>query len=200
MPEVLTRIGGMKPSASGADVSDALTGSMVDAVDTVLGAVSWLRRTVRAAGDMVCRIGVRAVSCVLLAGWPGDELREGELWAEFRSGLIDFAVFGLTVRGFAGADGGASRFSGDGSGIFLRLSRPSLLNSAFPSGADTVAEESSADGWSSSVGGDRADSVVIGRLLGSGSASKYSSPDEVSKDASTNSAGSVRFRLDASNE
>ena len=58
MPELLTRMGGRKPSGSGLDAADLLTGSIVAAVDTVLGAVSEFRSVVRAAGAIVCRMGV----------------------------------------------------------------------------------------------------------------------------------------------
>ena len=55
MPDVLTRIGGRKPSASGWFVIDALARSIVEAVD---GAVGEVRRVVKAAGASVCRMGV----------------------------------------------------------------------------------------------------------------------------------------------
>lgn len=111
-------------------------------------------------------------------------------------------MFGLAVRGVAGAAGGLSKFSGEGSGIDRRLFKPSLLNSALPPGgckvADGTADESPSDG-SSLVGGESADSVVMGRDSGSGSALKYCSPDGESNEAATNSSGSVCFRLEASN-
>ena len=110
-------------------------------------------------------------------------------------------MFGLAVRGVAGAAGGLSKFSGEGSGIDRRLFKPSLSNSALPPGgckvADGTADESPSDG-SSLVGGESADSVVMGRDSGSGSALKYCSPDGESNEVSTNSPGSVCFRLEAS--
>ena len=57
-PDVLTRIGGRKPSASGWFVIDALVRSIVEAVDGVFGAVGEVRRVVKAAGASVCRMGV----------------------------------------------------------------------------------------------------------------------------------------------
>jgi hypothetical protein len=56
MPELLTRIGGRKPSGSGVDDVDWLTGAVVDTVETVLGAVSEFRGVVREAGAIVCRM------------------------------------------------------------------------------------------------------------------------------------------------
>ena len=66
-PELLTRMGGRKPSGSGVDDVVLLTESVVDAVDTVLAAVNELRRAVRAAGAIVCRIGVRAANSTVSA-------------------------------------------------------------------------------------------------------------------------------------
>jgi hypothetical protein len=66
--DVLTRIGARKPSESGADFEFALAGSMVDAVERVLGAVSDGRFVARAAGDIVCRMGVRAATAFCLTG------------------------------------------------------------------------------------------------------------------------------------
>ena len=59
-PEVLTRTGGIKPSASAPvlEMVDVSPGSMVETVDVVVGAVGDVRSVERAAGDIVCRIGV----------------------------------------------------------------------------------------------------------------------------------------------
>jgi hypothetical protein len=58
-PELLTRIGGRKPSGSAATSDDLLTGSVVETVDQVLGAVGEFRKVVSAAGAIVSR-AVRA--------------------------------------------------------------------------------------------------------------------------------------------
>jgi hypothetical protein len=71
-PELLTRIGGRKPSGSAATSDDLLTGSVVETVDQVLGAVGEFRKVVSAAGAIVCRIGVRAANSFCVASCPGD--------------------------------------------------------------------------------------------------------------------------------
>ena len=70
-PDVLTRIGGRNPSASGWVVVDALARSIVEAVDGVLGAVGEVRRVAKAAGTSVCRMGVRAANPFCFADCPG---------------------------------------------------------------------------------------------------------------------------------
>lgn len=67
-PDVLTRIGGRKPSASGWFVIDALARSIVEAVDGVLGAVGEVRSVVKAAGASVCRMGVWSTNPFCFAG------------------------------------------------------------------------------------------------------------------------------------
>jgi len=65
-PDVLTRIGGRKPSAW--FVIDALARSIVEAVDGVFGAVGEVRSVVKAAGASVCRMGVWSTNPFCFAG------------------------------------------------------------------------------------------------------------------------------------
>ena len=63
-------VGARKPSGSGVVVVDELTGSIVEAVDWGLGAVGAVRSVVKAAGAIVCRMGVLAAKLFRFAGWP----------------------------------------------------------------------------------------------------------------------------------